>query len=396
MRANIYKCYLFNFLSGLSFMGAVIVPFFKDWGGLDFTKIFILQSWFMFWAFVLEVPTGIVADRYGRKVSISLGAIAVAIGCLIYGAINNYYSFLFAEFLWALGVVLISGADQALLYDTLIELKEEKRATKCLARYEAAGTIGIVLGLPAGSLIAGSKILPYPEILPITFFLSAIPNLFMFFVALTIKEPKRAKSKERFLKAGIDGLKYIFQNKTLRAFALNAILVSAMTMFMFWFYQPLAGEAGVDIKFYGFIAAGFNLFATILLLNVEKIKQYIKLRNVILFTAVIPGLGYIVLAFSGNVIVVLLGILLVSGLRLFRRPILRAFMNRHIQSENRATVLSGVTMMGTFVLFLFYPIVGALADKSLPLTLVILGVITILFSIFARISAEHIAEGVEK
>ena len=64
-RANIWKMYLFEFLTSLHFISAVLIPFFADWGGISFTQIMILQSWFVFVTFVAEVPTGVVADYLG-------------------------------------------------------------------------------------------------------------------------------------------------------------------------------------------------------------------------------------------------------------------------------------------------------------------------------------------
>jgi hypothetical protein len=46
----------------------VEVPVFREWGRLSFTAIFALQAWFMLMSFLLEVPTGTVADRFGRRV----------------------------------------------------------------------------------------------------------------------------------------------------------------------------------------------------------------------------------------------------------------------------------------------------------------------------------------
>ncbi|MBD3279081.1 MAG: hypothetical protein GF390_00010 [Candidatus Pacebacteria bacterium] len=99
---KIYRYYLFVFLKNLSFFAAVTVPFFMDWGGLAFWQISLTQSWFSFWLFVLEIPTGAVADYLGRKHSIALGALVVAVAALIYGSIPNFYVFLMAEFFFTL------------------------------------------------------------------------------------------------------------------------------------------------------------------------------------------------------------------------------------------------------------------------------------------------------
>jgi len=239
IKSNVWKMYLVNFLRNLQFFGAVAIPFFLDWAKISYTKIFILEAAFMFWIFVLEIPTGVVADKYGRKVSIMLGGLASAISISIFGFVNNYWAFFLAEFIGAFGFTLLSGADKALIYDSLIQTKKDKDAKVFLSRYESAGTLGVLLGFPLGSLIAGSSILPYPKTLPLTFIISGIFLLLTFFVALTLNEPKRKEKVEEFIKEGFDGFKYIFKHKKLRIFALNFALISATTFFMFWFYQEL-------------------------------------------------------------------------------------------------------------------------------------------------------------
>ena len=72
-RTNIRKAYAAAFLKNLQFFGPISVPYFLDWLRVDYTRMFVLQAWFLFWVFVLEIPTGVVADKFGRKISVALG-----------------------------------------------------------------------------------------------------------------------------------------------------------------------------------------------------------------------------------------------------------------------------------------------------------------------------------
>ena len=136
---NISKIYLANFLKNLNFFGAIAIPYFIDWIQVDYTRIFLLQAWFIFWTFVLEIPTGIIADFRYRYV--------------FFGISRNYTIFYLAEFLGAFVFTMISGADKALLYDTLCEINENRRARYYLARYELFGTIRLLISFPVGSQI---------------------------------------------------------------------------------------------------------------------------------------------------------------------------------------------------------------------------------------------------
>ena len=392
VKSNIWKMYLLNFLRNLTFFGAVAVPFYLDWAKIDYTKIFILEATFMFWIFVLEIPTGVVADKFGRKASIMLGGLFSAISTLIYGITINYWVFCLAAFIGALGFTLLSGADKALIYDSLILTKKDKDAKIFLSRYASAGTLGILVAFPLGSLVAGSSILPYPETLPLTFIIAGIFTLLTFFVALTLNEPERKEKVEEFIKEGIDGFKYIFKHKTLRIFALNFALISTTTFFMFWFYQSLAGVVGIDIEYNGFIGAGCNLFSVLLLLNIKRIEKWFGMKNTLFYSALLPALFFIGLFFFRNVYFVLVAIFIIIGLKIMREPVLSDFMNKHIESRNRATVLSGVSMLNKIFIIILYPVVGLLADFSLWITFLFLGIVTLVFSLMNRIESEHIEE----
>jgi Kef-type K+ transport system membrane component KefB len=75
-----------------------------------------------------------------------------------------------------------------------------------------------------------------------------------------------------------------------------------------------------------------------------------------------------------------------------RIPILNALINRHVESENRATVISSVSLLERFVTFLLYPVVGQLADldRSLNYALWLLGGVCLAFAIGTRLSSRHL------
>jgi len=202
MKPNIYKMYIINLVKNMMFFSAVTVPFFLDWAKIDYTRIFILEASFSFFMFVLEIPTGIIADKYGRKYSLALGGIFGAASFILFGLVNNYRVFFLADFICALGFTLMSGADKALLYDTLIAAGEEEKAVKYFSRYETAGIAGIIMGLIGGSVIADSPCLPYPSGLPLTFILSGAVLLAVFIVAMTLREPARKKSNRNSFARG--------------------------------------------------------------------------------------------------------------------------------------------------------------------------------------------------
>jgi MFS family permease len=117
--SNVRKLYAIRFCFWFHTVSAVLVPFFRDWGGVPLGGILLLNAWFMAWNFLLEVPTGSVADRFGRKLSLCLGSALGVAGTLIYVSAPRIEVFVVGEIVFALSYTLNSGADEALLYDSL-------------------------------------------------------------------------------------------------------------------------------------------------------------------------------------------------------------------------------------------------------------------------------------
>lgn len=385
MKSNIYKMYAINLFKNMMLFSSVTVPFFLDWAKIDYTRIFLLEASFSLWMFVLEIPTGVIADKYGRKYSLALGGLFSAASFALFGLVNNYWVFFLADFICAIGITLLSGADKALFYDTLIAIGKEDNGTIYFSRFETSGIIGIIFGLIGGSSIASLKSLPYPQGLPLTFILSGAILLLVVITALTLQEPERKKAGGTFIRQGINGFRYIFKNGRLRAFSLNYTFISATTFFMFWLYQPLLKSAGIGLLYYGLVGAAFNLFSILLMNSIVMAEKKIGINRLLFLTALVPGILYGGLFFTSHASFALCAIVLIIGLRQMRSPLLSDYINQHIPSDNRATVLSGVSMVERIIIMVLYPIAGLLADYSLAIAFLFLGASTVLFSFIVKI-----------
>src|SRR3989344_238738 len=189
-RRNIQLCYVFDVLLNLHFTSAILVPFFTQWAHLSFTQMHLIQSWFLLWIFILEVPTGVIADRFGKKFSVALGALIGAVGLFIYGMIPNFWLFLLAEFLGALSLTLISGAYEAMVYDTLAASGTETESKKVFGRSHSFRMTGILIAAPIGSFIAAHTALNVPMLVEAFALVGAMV------IALAISQPKLGDGHE--------------------------------------------------------------------------------------------------------------------------------------------------------------------------------------------------------
>lgn len=388
-RANIWKIYVFKLLKSIHFFGAVLIPFFTEWGKLNFEQIFFLQAWFMFWIFILEVPTGAFADRFGRKNSLVVGSVLNVAAVLLYIYQPRFEIFLAAEFLWAMANAFISGADEAVLYDTLKEIKQEKTSKKAFSKQESIGLVGIIIGSTIGGWVAQQYGLTAP------YLLTAVPLTLAFLVALTIKEPPTHSQKQQpdYFRTIHEGLGYLKTHKILLILAADMIILSTIAYYVIWLFQPLLTLHKIPISYFGIVLAAI-VVAEIAFLQLYPIIEKIlgKKRRLLFATSLFTGIFFILGGMTKWFPLALLSIVLAGGIGMTRRPLLASYMQKYIPSEKRATIMSGVNMLRTLSIVIGNLIIGKLADWSVTNTFIILGICAIVAAFISRVEEEHLID----
>ena len=385
---NIYLFYAFSFFKELFFVSAVLVVFFTDWGGIPLVKVQILQAWFVAWIFILEVPTGLVADYIGRKQSLILGALIFAFGVLIFSFSPNFHLFLLAEMLLAAGMALVSGADEAFIYDSLkrSQTKHLDRIAKNLfAHIQIIKMISIAIAAIAGGFIASR----FGLVAAMRF--SAIPITFAAVIGLFFVEPHTANKQEtlRYVRIFKNGFKSFINNKALQIVTFDTVIISAFAYFVIWLYQPKLKNIGVAIALFGFFHAFLPIAQIVFLKLMPKIEnKFNHTKTLLTISSLLIGLSFLVAGIFNHVWVVIALFIFGGGLGLTRRTFMASFLNKNIPSGQRATVLSFVSMLRRFLLIGLNPLVGYMADWSLNYTLISLGVTTLLVAIFSPIKQE--------
>lgn len=390
-RSVIWRYYAYSLLSNLLFIGAIIVPFFTEWGHISLFQVQLLQSWYSFWYFLFEVPTGVIADTIGRRYTLTVGAIIFAVGLIVYSVQPNFILFMLGEFILALGSSLASGADEAILYEILKGQGCENESKKYLGRGKSFELMGMLLGGLTGGFLASWFGLNA------VFYLSTIPMLIAGGIAWTLKEPKvhsdeLKKGKESLFITLRQGYTFLLHHKTLRLLAVDSIVVSTAGYFVLWLYQPLLQHLGIAIALFGVFSA-VSLSAQIVVSHnftlLEKVfgsaKRYLQ------FSALATGLSFILVALFPSLLTILLFILLAGGLGMSRSTLLSSYMQQYIPSEQRATVLSSVSTFSRLAIALCNPFVGLVATHSLQLAALLLGLLPLTLFFFSPIEHEMLS-----
>ncbi len=384
---NIQKLNIITFLRNLFFISGVLIPFFTDWGKISFWQIMLLQSWFIFWIFILEIPTGAVADYLNRKLSIILSCAIGVVGIFIYTTYPNFYIFLLGEWLFALSVALISGADEAMVYDTLKALNQTTESKRSFGTFFSYKMIALTVSAPIGSFIASSWGLTY------AFRLMALPLIIAFLVALTLKEPPRLskeKESERYLKLVTGGLKYLYQHKILKLFIIDSIPIAAFAFMIIWLYQPLLQKLNVPIGYFGWVHAVLCLAQILVLTNFSRLEKWFRGKQRFLkWSALFTGLSFIILSASFNWLIATIFILVAGAFGLTRDRLFSNYMHKHIESDNRATVISGVSMLKTLLQGIIYLLVGLIGAWSINYTFLFVGLAIITLALLSQTEEKH-------
>jgi len=368
----VFRYYLASFFGGLTFYVSVLVPFYTQWGQLNLTQIQFLQSWLMIWMFILNIPTGVFADHFGRKISVALGGLIVSASCILYVLVSGFYPFLIVEFLNALGISFVIGANTALIYDHLKENDKESESKQILGRSSAISSLGTVIAALIGGFIAANFGIRAPM------FISAFPLIISSIIILTVHESKHHVDTDRPnpFDSAKKGLSFLLKSRSLQFLVANDILVWIGAYFLVWLYQPMLIKVGLAIVYFGLIRSAFSLAGMAAQFNIHVTEKLFGSRgNFFYATALIVSVSLLLIAAFPGVITVVLAIILIGGFASARTSYLNTIMNEVIPAEQRATVLSGTSMVNMLVFAIANPIVGYLADHSLRLAFVGIGVL---------------------
>ena len=355
----------------------VIVLFYMS-NKLTMKDIFLLQSIYSLTLMTLEIPTGYFADRAGRKTSILFGAVLGFTGYLAYSFSYGFWSFVLAEVLLGVSQSLVSGADSAMLYDTLAATKQKEKYTQLEGRVTSIGNFGEAFAGIIGGLLAVSS-LRTPFYVQTCVALIAIP------AAMMLAEPpiKSIRIKPGFREIRSIIYSVLHGNLKLKWNTFFSAITGAATLTMAWFAQPYFGQIRVPVSMYGVLWAVLNLSVGIAAVYAWRFeKKYGAQFTVIVFTLAIFS-SYILLPFMPAYMG--LGILLIFYLaRGLATPTLRNYINLITTSEVRATVLSVRNFLIRLIFAVTGPLWGWITDKySLQSAIMSAG---ITYAFFALIS----------
>ncbi len=325
----------------------IIVLFYQE-NGLTMQDIFTLKAVYSIAIVLLEIPSGYLADALGRKKTLIIGAFLGFFGFVVYDFSYSFWGFLAAELILGLGQSLISGADSALLYDSLKALGKRDKYLRYEGRMVAIGNFAeAIAGILGGLLAEISLRMPFYAQTAIAFI--AIP------AALTLIEPVRYQKISRMRFMDIIGIvRYsLFRSGHLKWNILFSAVIGTCTLTMAWFVQPYFKMVGLSLTLFGVFWALLNLAVGITSYYAHKFEYKFGMVKTTIFIAILIPLLYIILS-QIHAIWGIAALFVFYFVRGIATPVLKDYINRLTDSNIRATVLS----VRSFLIRIFFSGIG--------------------------------------
>jgi DHA3 family tetracycline resistance protein-like MFS transporter len=335
---------------------------------LDVLELVLLGTALELSVFLFEIPTGVVADLYSRRMSVIIGTFLMGFGFILEGALPIFATVLLAQVVWGLGWTFISGAEQAWITDEVGVEQAGKLFLRGRQFLQVGTLIGIILAVPLARI---SLQLPY--------FVGGGLNLFLglvliFFMPENGFQPKPKEEREGFgdfIKTIRSGVTAIRTRTTLVWFSLIALLVGLYSEGWDRLKEPhlltnhtfpdLFGLSLGPVEWFAILGGSGSL---LVIIASQIARRGMGNGNPRRLAVILQGLyammvvSMIGFTLSGQFWAAISFMLIFDTLRGITFPLSQAFVNHYVESRIRATVLSMTEQIDAFGQVAGGPVVG--------------------------------------
>ncbi len=355
--ANIGKLFLYTFLLDFQLWWPLWVVYLLEMRGFSLTQVSLLGGPFWLVMVLGEVPTGAVADRWGRKWSLLLGAVFFSWGVLVFAVSSNYLLILVSYVGWALAYTFQSGASSALLFDSLKMLGRQGDFERLTGRLSAvvslAGLGGVLLGAP----FAAATDLSVPILVSGAIAALAAP------VAFWMKEPPIAEDERSagYVSLLRDSVTQVRRSPAVLRMLVYAAVIGVAAFAPALFIQPFLRSHDVSIANLGFIQTPNRILTIAGALLAYRASALLGRRLLFASLPVVMVTSYVLVGAWGSVYAYA-GFLPIAAMQGFSLPATGNYINQRIPSGQRATILSLSQLLFSLALAPLEPVLGFIGD----------------------------------
>lgn len=345
---DVKKLHLISLVSGLLFYTPIMTLLLLQ-QNISVGLLVGMQTVFSLAMMAGELPTGILADKFGQKVSMQLGLLLDAASMLSLLIVNSPITLAAFFAVRGISVAFRSGSDEALLYDRYVaENKTEKGYSKAYGKFLGNDILGFIIAtsLAGVAVQAFGEAAYFPMVIA-----TAVAALMALGMTYTLKGGKADnKTKHDFnsLSHLVGSLKTLKKSRTIFALTIAGLLTLNGEYFLRQSYQPHFNDMMVPAIFLGIALAAGKLLNYIIIRNVHVLEKYLTVDQIIFWVNALTGGMFIAFAFAHSAWLLVLIFIVIQGLLNAERPIVSDYINQRVESYQRSTVLSAVSLTLNF------------------------------------------------
>jgi MFS family permease len=352
-----------------SFIWGVNTLFLLD-AGLSNAEAFAANAFFAVGQVLFEIPTGVIADTRGRRFSFMLGAATLLASTLLYLAMWQLHAPLLgwavASIILGLGFTFFSGATEAWLVDALRATGFAGSLETVFGRAQTVGGVAMLTGSVLGGVVAQFSNLGVPYLLRAAMLGVTLLVAFRFMHDLGFKPDRESRAAAVVRDVWRGALNGGLRNRPVRWLMLAAPFTTGVGFYAFYALQPYLLQLYGDPTAYSIAGLAAAIIAGAQIvggLAVSRVRRLFRRRTDALILGTVANVALLFLiGWTTNFLVALL---LLAGWALvfaLEAPFRQAFINGLIPSEQRATVLSFDSLMGSTGGIVAQPALGRSAD----------------------------------
>ncbi|MAU08993.1 MAG: hypothetical protein CL607_04165 [Anaerolineaceae bacterium] len=384
MQSNIIKVIIINFAQRFHLYIHAYALLLQG-RGLDLLQISTIESVVIGTVFLMDVPTGVIADRIGRKWSIAASTFLMMCAEALMIFAQDYGLYLFIAVLTGTGFAFASGAVESMVYDSLLPEGRDKAMKRAMGLVGSMGQIAFFIAPIVGAFIIGDA---SQERFTAAIALTAFSLLLGLLVSFTLKEPPTEWEADKPNALGIlrNGIAELRGSPQLQRIVMLLVFTIPFTGTLIGVLAaPYLTQNEVSPFMVGVALSIGSLMAAFTQRYAYKVEQWLGQRIAITVLVLLPAVLYGVLAMVAGPIPAWILIVLLYATNDMKAPLFSSYQNALIANQSRATVLSLINMFVNLFIAIVAPIYAAIGTRSLPLAFLAMGGVILFAGVVLRV-----------
>ncbi|MBT3817359.1 MAG: MFS transporter [Candidatus Magasanikbacteria bacterium] len=369
----------------------IVMSLFYVHRGLELNEIFYLSMIWAITSFITEVPSSYLADHLGRKKTMMLGIVSNLMYWVFFFFADSFFLFAIAMVWYAMSFAMISGTDEALLYDSEKELEQTDTTLQKLGTYAAANNVFKIFASIIGVVIAKNLIEGQFQIL---IGIDVVATLIALGIGLTLIEARHKMDVEE-IESGVmfDAFNLIRKSPIIMRAMMSKVIIFTASLTLFHYYQVFFTDTGLPLLILGI---GFALMHTAAAIFKHFIAKHVPpkylnmaIDGINILTVLLLICFVIVWVIWPNPYMLYAIFLVYVFLTVARNPLYAEFFHKKSKSYNRATTMSLVNFLKNIFDIPILFIAGILITYNIIAPYIFAIVLGLLVITFSRLSYKH-------